>query len=259
MMRERIVAVLLLLVTGQVFALDKPEDIRACMRKNFPATSSTQTFMLKTIGREGSERALHATAYWKRAGDGKAKVMLSVDSPDDLRGSAYLMVELATRDDLFMYLPAAGRTKRILGNQTSDSLWGTDFSYEDIKQVQGIFDSGKLVREADAEVAGKKVYVLSFVPAKVEESAYRRLMSHVDQTTCVALQTDFYEAGDTPRKRLSVKPQEVKQEGQRWVAHFYEMSDLRDGTRSELRIEKMTADTDLPERLFNPKTFQLGR
>ncbi|MGH8458357.1 MAG: outer membrane lipoprotein-sorting protein, partial [Nevskiales bacterium] len=75
----------------------------------------------------------------------------------------------------------------------------------------------------------------------------------------VALQTDFYEAGDTPRKRLSVKPQEVKQDGQRWVAHFYEMSDLRDGTRSELRIEKVTADTDLPERLFNPKTFQLGR
>lgn len=258
-MRNIFVIGVLCLAASPVWALDKAEDIRACVRKNFPTTSSTQTFQLKTVGRDSSERTLHAEAYWKREDDGKAKVMLSVNSPEDLKGSSYLMLEKETRDDLFMYLPAAGRTKRILGNQTSSPLWGTDFSYEDIKQVQGIFDSGKLVREADGEVAGKKVYVLSFSPDKVEESAYRKLMTYVDQETCVALQTDFYEAGEDPRKRLTIKPEEVKKDGVRWIPYFYEMKDLRDGTHSELRIEKWVLDTNLPDRLFNPKTFQLGR
>lgn len=239
--------------------LEKPEDIRACVRKNYPATSSTQTFQLKSVGREGSARTLHATAFWKKASDGKVKVMLSVSNPEDLRGSAYLMVERESRDDLFMYLPATRRVKRILGNQTSDALWGTDFSYEDIKQVQGIFDAGKLTREPDAEVGGRKAYVLSFAPDKVEESAYRRVVSRIDQETCVALQTDFFRAKETPEKRLTVSAQEIKREGQRWQPHFYEMQDLGNGTRSELRIEKVVADTDLAERLFNPQTFYLGK
>lgn len=258
-MNKVILSALLVLLALPVQALDKPEDIRACARKNFPATSSSQTFLLTTFGRDESKRSLHATAYWKRGSDGKAKVMLSVDQPDDLKGSSYLMLEKDSRDDLYMYLPAARRTKRIMGNQTSDSLWGTDFSYEDIKQVQGIFDTGKLTREADAEVSGKPVYVLSFIPDKVEESAYKRLVSYIDKATCVALQTDFYETGDAPRKRLSTDPKEVKQDGQRWQATFFEMKDLRDTTRSELRIEKISADIDIPDRLFNPQTFQLGR
>ncbi len=241
------------------WALDKPEDIRACARKNFPATSSTQTFQLKSIGRDGSARTLHATAYWKRASDGKAKVMLQVNLPVDLRGSSYLMLEKSTRDDLFMFLPAVNRVKRIHGNQTSDKLWGSDFSYEDIKQVQGIFDGGALTRQADAEITGRKAYVLDFVPAKVEESGYSRLQSYIDQETCTALRTDFFQSDGKARKRLTINPKEVKQMGSRWVAHFYEMSDLLDETRTELRIEKMTADTDLPDRLFNPQTFYLGR
>jgi hypothetical protein len=249
----------LLLLAAPALALEKPEDIRACARKNFPATSSTQTFELTTIGRDGSERSLHATAFWMRGGDGKAKAMLQVDRPDDLRGSSYLMLERDTRDDLFMYLPAVNRPKRILGNQTNDPLWGTDFSYQDIKQVQGIFDSGKLTREADATADGKKLYVLSFVPDKVEESTYRRIVSRIDPTSCVALQTEFFEAGDAPRKRLLVDPKAIKQLGPRWVAHHYEMRDLRNETRTVLRIESMTPDTDLPERLFNPQTFYRGR
>ncbi len=259
MMRHKLFAVVLLLAAAPVQALDKPEDIRACARKNFPATSSSQTFMLTTYGRDESKRSLHANAYWKRDKDGRAKVMLAVDQPDDLKGSSYLMLERDSRDDLYMYLPAARRTKRIMGNQTSDALWGTDFSYEDIKQVQGIFDTGKLKRDADGEVAGKPVYVLSFVPDKVEESAYKRLVSYIDKETCVALQTDFYEAGDAPRKRLTSDPKQIKQEGTRWVPTYFEMKDLRDSTRSELHIEKIEAEVDIPDRLFNPQTFQLGR
>jgi hypothetical protein len=252
-------ALVFLLLAAPASALEKAEDIRACARKNFPATSSTQTFELTTIGRDGSERSLHATAYWKRGSDGKARAMLQVDQPDDLRGSSYLMLEKTTRDDLFMYLPAVNRPKRIHGSQTSDPLWGSDFSYQDIKQVQGIFDSGKLTRETDVTADAKKLYVLSFVPDAVEESGYRRIVSHIDPTTCVALQTEFFLDGDTPRKRLLVDPKEVKPMGSRWVAHHYEMRDLRNETRTVLRIESMTPDTDLPDRLFNPQTFFHGR
>ncbi len=252
-------SLLLLLLAPSALALEKAEDIRTCARKNYPATSSTQAFVLTSIGRDGAERTLQATAYWKRGSDGRAKVMLQVDRPDDLRGSSYLMLERSTRDDLFMFLPAVNRVKRIQGSQMSDALWGTDFSYEDIKQVQGVFDAGTLTREADAEVAGKKVYVLAFTPAQVEESAYKRIVSRIDPATCVALQTDFFQSLDAPRKRLVIDPKEVRQQGARWMAHLYEMQDLHNQTRSVLRIDKMSADADLPERLFNPQTFHLGR
>ncbi|HXG28803.1 MAG TPA: outer membrane lipoprotein-sorting protein [Nevskiales bacterium] len=250
---------MLLLLAPSVLALEKAEDIRACVRQNYPARSSTQAFVLASIGRDGTERSLQATAYWKRGSDGRAKVMLQVDKPDDLRGSSYLLLEKPTRDDLFMYLPAVNRVKRIQGSQMSDSLWGTDFSYEDVKQLQGIFDAGTLTREADADVAGKKLYVLAFTPAKVEESAYKRIVSRIDPATCVALQTDFFQTGDTPRKRLTIDPKEVRPLGTRWMPHLYEMQDLHNQTRTVLRIDKVSADVELPERLFNPQTFYLGK
>ncbi len=252
------IASLVLPVASIAAAPQTADEVRKCMQQNFPKSSSVQSIEVKAADRSGGSRTLAANVYWKRAGDGKAQVMLRVKEPADLKDSSYLVLERSTRDDMFMFLPAANRVRRIQGAQVSDGLWGTDFSYDDMRQVQGILDSGKFERQKDEDFNGRKVYVLAVAPAKAEESSYNRIMSYVDQQTCVPLKTEFFQKAGAPRKRLLVDPAQVTQQGSQWIAHQYDMTDLLSQTATQLRIGKVEYEKKLPERLFNQQTFYLG-
>lgn len=238
--------------------LHTADEIRTCVRANFPSTTSVQTIEVQSADRGGGTRTLQARAYWKKGADGRARIMLQVQNPPDLAGSSYLVAENSDRDDMFMFLPATNRVKRIQGASVSGALWGTDFSYEDIKQVQGLLINGSIKRDTDTDVGGQKAYVLSIVPVQTQDSGYIRIMSYIDQSTCVPLKTEFFEKGDALRKRLLVDAAKVSKEGAHWVAHTYEMSDLREQTKTVLRIDKVVHDQPLPDRIFNQQTFYLG-
>lgn len=238
--------------------LETVEKIRACVRQNFPEHSSVQTIALTARDRAGNERRLKARLHWKRERDEFARIMMRVERPADLRGASYLLIEGEKRDDMFMYLPAIQKVRRISRGMIAGQLWGTDFSYEDIKQLQGIAIDGLTERLPDAEIAGRSTYVLSLAPAE-HESTYERIVSHVDQETCVALLIEFYEREGRPRKRLAATPGEIRRVEGRWIAHELEMVDIRDETMTWLRIEKVVNDGKIPERSFDPGRFYLGR
>ena len=140
-----------------------------------------------------------------------------------------------------------------------NSLWGTDFSYEDIKQLQGIAIEGQSELSAPSMVGDRAVYVLSMTPDAAAKSTYSRLAFSIDQQTCVALITEFYQRGEQPRKILRVDPARLRREGDRWHPEEWEMRDLRDATRSWLRIIEQSSDVDIPDRIFNPTLLGRGR
>jgi hypothetical protein len=240
-------------------ALETVEEVRECTRGNFPERNSLQTIELVARDRAGGERTLDARLHWKRGKERSARIMIRVDRPSDLRGSSYLLIEKRGRDDMFMYLPAMQKVRRISAGMLSGQLWGTDFSYEDVKQLQGIAADGETERLPDARIAGRSTYVLSLVPDSNEESSYRRIVSYVDQETCVPLKIEFYERGDRLRKLLLADPDRVDQVDGRWIARELEMRDVRDETQTWLRTGKVVHDGKISDRSFDPGRFYLGR
>ena len=162
------------------------------------------------------------------------------------------------RDAIYMYLAALQRVRRVQGQQAAESLWGTDFSYEDVKQVQGILTSGKTEKLADETLADRKVWVLSVTPAEADVSNYMKVVSYVDQQTCVVLQTEFFEREGQPRKRLTADATSLAQLGDRRVVKEYLMQDLRDETQTTLSLSNIEHDQDIPSRLFSRQSFYRG-
>jgi outer membrane lipoprotein-sorting protein len=229
------------------------------MRRNLPERTSVQTIELTSRDRAGGSRTLKARLHWKRFEGGHPRVRIRVDSPPDLRGASYLVIEKETADEMFMYLPAVQKVRRITGGMLSDQLWGTDFSYEDIKQLQGMVVDGKSERLPDAAIGSRRVYVLSVTPQLDGESSYQRIVTSVDHDTCLALKTEFYEHGEEPRKVLLADPERITRQGRLWMAREFEMSDVRDETRSWLRILEVENDTDVSDRVFGPSLLGRGR
>jgi hypothetical protein len=247
-----------LLFAAPAAALETAEEIQACVRGNLPHRTSAQKIELESLDRAGGRRTLVARLHWKRFADGGYRLRIRVDEPLDLRGSSFLVIENRPTDDMFMYLPATQKVRRITSGMVSDSLWGTDFGYEDIKHLQGIDAEGEVERLPDSSVEDRPVYVLSMVPGPNEESSYSKIVSFVARDSCLAIRTEFYERGDEPRKVLLADLDQLTHEEDRWLARSVEIRDLRSETRSQLRVLETRDDVEIPDRTFNPTLLGRG-
>ncbi len=158
---------------------------------------------------------------------------------------------------MFLYTSELRKAKRVTGQGGGGKLFGTDFSYEDFVRWQGLNQPDESRRLPDAVEAGQPVWVLETTPAQEAESSYERVIVFIDQETCVALKTESYENGDTPRKILTADPDQLLEEGGVWFASELVMRDLRDETHTRVIIEDVEVDRDLKDSEFS--ISQLGR
>lgn len=254
--RARLAALLLAMVPVLAFADDPLDTVLSCMRANIPRSVQIKEVELTAVDRVGSTRVLRGRLYGQRE-DQQLRTSLKIEAPPDLAGAAYLLREKADGDEMYMYVPALQRVRRITGTGTDGALWGTDLSYGDIKQINNAFSAGGGAVEGEGELDGRAVHVLTLTPDPAESSRYAGMKVWVDRQTCVSLRADFYEGGSV-RKRWSVDPTSLTRAGEHWYAGKATMSDLVEGTKTSLRVLGLRSDVDLAGRYFNPQTFYLG-
>ena len=251
---------LVVLALGPVSALaadPELDKVLDCMRANIPQTVRIQTVEITAWDRTGGERSLRGKLFGTREGE-RARIMMRIEAPPDLANAAYLVREGTKSDEMYLYLPAAKKTRRITGASLDGQLWGTDLSYNDVKQIQNAFTGAEAVRDAAlGKIEDRDVHVLSFTPRKDDGSRYRSIRTHVDAKTCVALKVEFLEPAGV-RKTITVKPADLKQSGPHWYAADAEIRDVKNNTRTRVKVLGVTSGDKLANRYFSPQTFYLG-
>ncbi|MGH8442256.1 MAG: outer membrane lipoprotein-sorting protein [Nevskiaceae bacterium] len=230
------------------------KDIRACMSDNLIKRGALRDMNLGIYDKEGKVRDLRMRLYWKPSKTGGTRVHLRIVEPPIMIGSSYLMLQEGPNEEVYFYLPGADRALRITGQNMSEPLWGTDFSYGEIKQVMGLLVTGKTRRLADAAVASRPSYVLE-TQTSMDETGYRKVVNYVDQASCVLLKSEFVANGDKPRKVLEGDLSSLLQADRYWTMLAYKMSDLSRGSYTQLSLSDLSVDERLSEKLFDPKVF----
>jgi hypothetical protein len=242
-----------------VASLSTVDEINQCVRDNLPSKSSTQTVVLRSINRVGDVAESGATIFWQQDDAGLSKVLLRFSKPLEMRNSGVLMLEKEGRSpDTFLYLPATKMVRRVSSRAASSSLFGTDFSYEDFSRLVGMASDSAKERGEDSEIAGRPTYVVSATPRPESGSSYERVVSFVDQETCVPLRIESYEDGGRLRKRLSADISKLSREGSSWVSLHQTMEDLRDETRTEVVIEAIDTDAKIHRKMFSTHELEVG-
>ena len=162
-------------------------------------------------------------------------------------------------NDLFSYLPELGRVRRVTTRSASGSLFGSDFSYEDVERLEHLAETGSSRRLADAVIQGRPVYVLEGTPEPDSGSAYSRVVSYVDRERCVPLRIEFYERVGEIRKVLEAPPEKAVKEGSVWIPTEISMEDRHNGTRSVMRVEEIELDVEIPDRTFSQGALERRR
>lgn len=255
-------AALLLAPAMAVQAGEAPtvESVLQCMRANVPQTLQIKEVELTATDRNGGSRRLRGRLYARRESD-LLQAMMRIESPSDLAGAAYLLRqrEGTAKDEMYVYLPSMAKVRRINGAAVDGSLWGTDLSYGDIRQITGAFANTNARLEKTDTLAQRSVYVLTLQPEAETQagSQITQLHAWVDAKSCIALRVDFSD-GQTVRRRLDVAAGDLRQDGRYWYAGTAVMRDLQGGTQTTLKVLGVSADKDLVGRYFNPSTFYVG-
>lgn len=254
------------LAVSPVQASDALKTVLDCMRANVPESARTQQLEVTATDRSGNTRVLtgkvFAMAETTPMGP-RLRALLKVNSPSDLAGAAYLVRESENylQDGMYVYLPSVRRVRRVSGTFADGALLGTNFSYNDFRQVQTAFVDAGTTLEGEEQLDSRPVYRLLVVPALEQKSPYSQVHVWVDRKTCVPLKTEFRKGvnGQTLVKELTVPANALQQSGTHWFASMAQMRDLSEGTSSVMRIIGTQLNAVIPPSNFDPTSFYLGK
>lgn len=241
--------------TAQAMSLTQ---LQSCMRENLPPSSFVQNLSLMSEDTAGGQQVLSGRLFGLRLASGAIDMMLSIDEPAGLEGARYLLVTSHGPEDMYVYLPAMDRVRRIIGAKRGQPLWGTDFSYEDIKQLHSVRSDSDIEWLGEQALDGRQAYAMALTPKPGAQSSYSRIELTVDGQTCLPLEVRFFdEAGLLKRMRSRVE--DFHQIDGHWTIGSVSMRNVRQSTRSVLNLHKVRYSEGLSRELFDPETFYRSR
>lgn len=255
------VAALLLLATlaAPGRAADAMQPIVACMKGNIPDQLQVREFEMTSTDKTGATRTMIGRLS-ARLENGLLNAVMRINSPADMRDAAYLVRESpdpGKDDDMFIYIPAMKKVRRVTGGMKESSLFGTDLSYADIKQLSYALSGETLKLDRVEQMDNRPTWALSMAPQAANEARFDKVLIWVDQKTCIPLKADFLQ-GKEVRKRFTSSAKYLMQSGPHWYISDGRMDDLQEKTHTQLKITDVLSDKDLADRLFNPRSFYIG-
>ena len=250
----------LLAFAGNVVAADIEPEVEACIRKNTPKATLIEKIRLTSENRLfQEEQVLSAKVYWKHSSDGNSNILTVFDEPDDILGSRLLFLEKAPDNEIYLYMPALFKVRRISTDNFSSSMYGMDFSYEDFQLMYNMMSTAEIDQHADRTVDGKEMYVFAITPAQSDKSLYERIYSYFDKKSCVIQKVEFYEKGKKLRKVLDTIDDSIKLVDGILVPHKYMMRDLEEESETELTVVSVSIDKPVKDDLFDPALLKEHR
>ena len=227
-----------------------PLELRGCAERISPERTMVQKQRVKVVSDDGWVRESSRTMYWKRFEGDTIKVLFRVDEPTSEAGLKVLMIKSEDRDpEIYVYTPDTGRARRLVGSGASNSVLGTDFSFEDAMHLQSFLDAERTTRVDDADVAGHPVIVLETMTAP-DTSAYSLIRAYVEERYCLPIKTEFLGPSGSLDKTFVAMRDHIEEIGGRWIPMQTVMFNHKYKSRTEFVVSDVEIDVELPDRLF---------
>lgn len=208
-------AVLLVVVASAGFltysrvAWSATVDAMQVMERNTAVTRfSTSEAMAEFVleNKEGARRTRQAAMATKlQPNQVDTMRLVRFDAPADIKGTSTLLIERSGKDDdMWVYLPAMKKVRRLVASNKRDSFIGTDFSYGDVMghRVQ----DWKHSLQADQMRDGVPHYVVESLPASdaiKSESAYSKRVTWIRKDNFSTSYVETFDLGGQPYKRFT--------------------------------------------------------
>ncbi|MBN2538152.1 outer membrane lipoprotein-sorting protein [candidate division WOR-3 bacterium] len=177
---------------------------------------------------------------------GDEKMMVTFSEPAELAGVTFLSVP---GGNMWIYLPANGRVRRISGSMVSEGFGGSDFSYEEMANISFTGRDSVVATEA-VELGGRPAWLLTMD----DSGELTRLW--VDRERHVPLQVEQLGPGGAVTKRVELGDFRVSAGLQ--LPGRIVMHDLKKGSTTEILVRGFELNTGLPDSRFTEAGMKRG-
>ena len=238
-------------------------DLIQIMEKNFvvskvPDSVAEATFTL--INKTGQERVRKTFGTTKLEENGIDNMrMTRFLSPPDVKGTVSLLIEHADKDDdIWIYLPALKKVRRLVSNNKKDSFVGTDFSYADVIGYKVGEWNYKLLK--DELVEGQPCYVIEALPksdAVKASNGYSKRIGWLRKDNLMAVKMDYWdESGQMLKTSTYTDIQLVDQKRGKWQAMRLEANNVQTGHRTVIKFESFKANQQVKDEFFTTRYME---
>ncbi|MCF7804767.1 MAG: outer membrane lipoprotein-sorting protein [Candidatus Marinimicrobia bacterium] len=219
--------------------------------ENTPVPTDQQLEMTMTlINRRGDklERVLDV----KKQGEDKSYLLFL--SPSDVKNTAFLNLSHDNRDDeMYLYLPALRKVRRIASSSKHKNFMGSDFTYADMGD-RDINDYTYEMIDREARIDGENLYRIEGTAKHPRDVGYSKLKFWIRKDIFLPVKIEYYDlSGDMLKVQTN---EQFKQIEQYWLATHIEMNNVQTNHRTILGMEDIEVDVDLPDMTWTERNLR---
>lgn len=257
-MKKVVVLMWLLCLSVPAFALDG----REVMVRNFNAGTVLDWLTMSKmvlIDSKGRERVRTGKSVNKLQPNGVYYNRLyRYFSPQDIQGTAVLVLEHQGDDDMWIYLPAMKKTRRITSGNKRDSFVGSDFSYGDVVSPK--------VEEYNHTLRGKELldgvecYRVESVAKNekvVRDTGYSKKISWVRTDNFVEKKIDYFDETGAPLKTQFISGLHAADSKKgKWIAMRREMKNHQSDHRTVISFDRIESGKGIKDGVFSVRSLE---
>lgn len=210
-----------------------PEDFRAEMSMDL-------------INKRGQVRHRRVRSF--RQGD--EKMIMWFLAPADIKGTSFLRIEHPDgSEDMWLYLPAFRKIRRIVSSARKENFMGSDFTYEDMSTRE--LEDYTYERLEDAQFKDYECYLVVSTPREGLDTAYGKIRSWVWKEDFLPVKEEFYDRlGHLKKVKVLSDIEKIKKY---WTPQKMAMEDVQKEHKTELVFKDIQVDSGIPEELFQTR------
>jgi outer membrane lipoprotein-sorting protein len=235
-------------------AAPSPRDIMEKVTVTRKLDGSEAQVKMTTTDDKGQSRERALTMATKLYDGGKTeKRVYRFVSPADVQGTSILVFDYEEKpDDVWIYLPALRKTRRIVSSQKSQSFMGSEFSYGDLN-IPALDDFDyKLAKEDN--VKGEACWVIDQTPKSkdvADSDGYSKKTYWVSKDKYTVLRGLYYDKDGKLLKELvaeNIKLLDAK--NKRYRPMHMEMINKQNGRKSVFESSKVAFAPNTKDEYF---------
>jgi len=231
--------------SSPAFGLDAAEILAKLDTNMNQATDQTLNWTVTTQD-PGKKSAREMAFSVRLKGE---KTLTEFESPGDIKGTRVLVL---SRSQMYIYLPAYHKVRRIASHVTKQGFMGTTYSHADMSTSRyGDAYTAKLVSENETD------WVIALHPIPETHAPYAKIEMTVGKARHLPQELKMFNDKGEHIKTESRSEYDCK--GSICNPTLLKMTDhTRNGAWTELRCVGWAADTGVEDGLFTVRTLQRG-
>lgn len=246
-------------------AVAQDTDAAKLMAASLKATKPVRSvaegrFVLTNKAGQSRVRETRSIGALKADGENNRRIV-RFNSPADVAGTAVLTIENAGADDIWVYLPALKKVRRLPPSNLKDAFVGTDFSYGDVLGHAVADWNHKLVRTET--VGGVATRVIESTPksaAITASTGYGKRVSWLRATDNVMVKAHYHDAKGALIKTYTAESiRLVDKANGRYQAMRQTMRNVRTGHSTRIEYSSFRTDQAVAASEFEPRSLERAR